>query len=123
MILKSFGVEGLDAHEQVIQLSGVLTAVESLTKILVFEDDSEGPQALTQNFLSVGNEQEARALDGFVGGVFYVSCEAGVIKGRDHGFSGTSGSDQEVFVAAMDLALRLEMVEHFSLKRMWRDVK
>jgi hypothetical protein len=108
-------VERLHGAEHVPPLAGPLAADKQLAEIALAQHVPEGRQALGQQLLAVGDEQEAvdRA----------VVAQASVVQRRDDGLTGAGRHHHEVAPPAVDSPLRVERLEDLLLVAVGADVK
>ena len=98
-------------------LFGSIAADQQLPEILVPEHAPEASQALLQNLLAMGYEQQSVGLAG------PLLAKPFIVKSRNHRFSGTGGGNNQVFVMAAHLPLRRQLVENLLLIGIRLDIK
>ena len=103
------GMEALDGHEEMIILLRSGIAHVQVAEIHVAQHHAEGGQALLEDFLAVGNEEQARI------GAAHSGGEVAIIERADHRFAGAGGGDDEM-LRAPGIALVGDAVENFLLE-------
>ena len=91
-------VVALDRDEQVVELLGLAAADEQVAEVRVAEHGPEGPQALPQQLLAVGDEQQPGPT---AWPPLARPAPAAVVERRDHRLAGPGRGDDEVAVAAL----------------------
>lgn len=104
--------EALHAREDVAPPLRSLTADVQLAEGAVGQHLPVGPQRLLQDLLSVGDEQQRRAMR-----------QTRVVERRDDGLAGAGCGDDQVAVPVVQLALELEPVQDHLLMRVGTDLQ
>src|SRR3546814_14491192 len=88
------GAQALERGEDVLEPCRLRAADPLLAEGGVAQGVAEGGEALVEDLLAVGDEQQAGAGEPL--------AEAGVVDGGHHGLARAGGGDEEVAVVALD---------------------
>ena len=100
-------IERLDRHEDVVAPARQLAPAAELAEVVIPEDPLEAGEALLEDLLAMGDVEEA--------GVRVPGEVLAEVEGRDHGLPGPGRRDDEVPIPSVDLAFRLQPIEHVLL--------
>jgi len=100
-------VVALYRAEQVVVLLGGRPSDEDVTKVLIAEDCAIGTEGLTENLVAM-RDKEQRGLSG--------TGPSLIVKRSDHRFARSGGSDNQMAVLALHLALGCHRIENLFLK-------
>jgi hypothetical protein len=92
-VIEASRVQALDGREDVVEAVGAVAAYPQFAEGWVAQGVAEGGDGLGEDFFSMGDEEEAGALERL--------SKAAVVDGGHDGLAGAGGGDEEVAVVAL----------------------
>ena len=106
---KGLRVEGLDGHEQMVDALRPIAADEHGAKVRILQYGAEGDQALLQDLLPVGNEQQPA---GFAG---ILLTEPFVVQCGDNGLPRAGGGHHQIAPVVPHCPLGVQLIQYLLL--------
>ena len=112
---KILRIEGLDGDKEIVNAVWLIAAHKHLTEISILQHRPEGVQALFEDFLPVGNKQQA------AGSARVLPAEALIVQGGNHRFAGAGSRNHQIAVVSPNPSFRLQLIENLLLIIVGRD--